>query len=187
MLTQVHHSSVLCERAICVSAVPLFCLNMHTDRHALKLPARHHHPRCQQCITAGAKGTTAGHGAAPVALQQCPFGEGVLPEGVSLSSKARPEAAARLRERCKAMLQIHMQHSSPAEAAAGRQSHDSSAATTDRWAMKCSRRAELQGVVAQLQEALKEHCTKVHNLIIASIASPWYLPLQALQSLIEPI
>ncbi|CAK0781544.1 hypothetical protein CVIRNUC_005400 [Coccomyxa viridis] len=108
----------------------------------------------------GAKGSTARHGAAPIALQQTPFGEGVLPEGISLSSKAGTEAAARLRERCKAMLQIHMQHSSPSKAAAGGRLSGSAAATTRRWAMQCSRSTELQAVVTQLQEALKEHCTK---------------------------
>ena len=109
------------------------------------------------------------HGAAPIALQQTPFGEGVLPEGTSLSSKAGTEAAARLRERCKAMLQIHMQHSSPREAACGAQLRESAAATTKRWAMQCSRRAELQAVVGQLQEALREHCTKVYSPLIAAI------------------
>ena len=90
-----------------------------------------------------------------MAIAKVAFGEGVLPEGSSSGSNAEKETAKRLRERCTAMLQIHKQHSSPRQIAIG------DAGVTHQWAMQCSRKAELHGVVSELLGALKAHAMKV--------------------------
>ena len=80
----------------------------------------------------------------------------MLPDASSSGSKLEAEAAARLRERCKALLQIHMRHSAPREAAAG-----SAAAVTHQRAMRCSRSVTLHGVVQEVLKAMSEHAAKV--------------------------
>lgn len=79
-----------------------------------------------------------------------------MPDASSSGSNPEAEAAVRLRERCKAMLEVHMRHSSPREATTG-----SAAATTRQRAMQCSRSGELHGVVQELLKALSEHAAKV--------------------------
>lgn len=111
---------------------------------------------------------TARRSAAPIALGRIPFGEGVLsrqPEGSSAGSKSDEQAAVRMRERCKAMLQIHMQHSSPKQAASIGYPDERPAAATKQWAMQCSRRAELHLVVGELLEALKGDSKKVSDTL----------------------
>ena len=104
---------------------------------------------------AGIRGS-AGHSASSIAVAHTPFGEVTLPDASSSGSKPEAEAAVRLRERCKAMLEIHMRHSFPREAATG-----SAAADTLQRAMQCSRNGELHGVVQELLKALSEHAAKV--------------------------
>ena len=89
-------------------------------------------------------------------MTHTPFGEGILPDANSSGSKPEAEAVARLQERCKAMLQIHMRHSSPRAATTG-----SAAAVTHQRTMQCSRNAALHGVVQEVLEALSEHAPKV--------------------------
>ncbi len=97
-----------------------------------------------------------GHTASSIAVAHTPFGEGTLPDASSLGSKPEAEAAVRVRERCKAMLEIHMRHSGPREAATG-----SAAAVMHQRAMQCSRNGELHGVVQELLKALSEHAATV--------------------------
>ncbi len=108
-----------------------------------------------ECHHAGIR-RTAGDSASSIAVASTPFGEGVLPDASSSGSNPEAEAAVRLRERCKAMLEVHMRHSSPREATTG-----SAAATTRQRAMQCSRSGELHGVVQELLKALSEHAAKV--------------------------
>lgn len=109
----------------------------------------------RDCACAGV-GKLAGYTASSIALARAPFGEGVLPDASSSGRRPEAEAAVRLRERCKALLQIHMRHSSPREATVG-----SAAAVTDQRAMRCSRNATLHGVVQEVLKALSEHAAKV--------------------------
>lgn len=101
-------------------------------------------------------GKSAGPAASSIAVARVPFAEGVLSEASSSGSKPEAQAAARLRERCRAMLQIHMRRSTPREAAFG-----SVAAKTKQWTMQCSRKEELHEVVHDVLEALLEHGSKV--------------------------
>ena len=104
-------------------------------------------------------GKSAGPAASSIAVAKVPCAEGVLSKASSSGSKPEAEATARLRERCYAMLQIHMRRSTPREADFG-----SDAATTKQWAMHCSRKEELHGAVHDVLEALVERGSKVSTI-----------------------